>query len=338
MRTARIIEDGAAYYHVMTRVVDRRRVFAETWLLEAVRRIMRAVEGFSGARILTYCIMGNHLHVLLHVPERQYVADDEFLRRLGLLYSNRIFLDNMAAQLATLRGGGLNAEAEALKEEYVYRMYSLPEFMKTLKQRISVFYNRKHRRKGTLWEERYKSILIEGSEGALSATAAYIDLNPVRAGIVKDPKDYRFCGYGEAVGGSKVARAGILVAFGEEGGWDEVGGRYRQLLYVIGEKKAGEGGKEASRAGFSGAAVEAVMEAKGRLSLPEILRCRVRYFTDGAILGSRIFVESAFRRHRGHFSAKREHGARAMKGGDWGDLFTARQLRLDVIGVPAAPA
>jgi len=49
-------------------------------------------------------------------------------------------------------------------------------------------------------------------------------------------------------------------------------------------------------------------------------------------------VESAFRRHRGHFSAKREHGARAMKGGDWGDLFTARQLRLDVIGVPAAPA
>jgi len=174
--------------------------------------------------------MGNHLHVLLHVPERQYVADDEFLRRLGLLYSNRIFLDNMAAQLATLRGGGLNAEAEALKEEYVYRMYSLPEFMKTLKQRISVFYNRKHRRKGTLWEERYKSILIEGSEGALSATAAYIDLNPVRAGIVKDPKDYRFCGYGEAVGGSKVARAGILVAFGEEGGWDEVGGRYRQLL------------------------------------------------------------------------------------------------------------
>ena len=338
MRTARIVEEGAAYYHVMTRVVDRRLVFTEAWLLEAVRRIMRAVEGFSGVRILSYCIMGNHLHVLLHIPERQYVADDEFIRRLGLLYSNRTFVETVAAQLAKLRADGLDAQVESIKEDYVYRMYSLPEFMKTLKQRISIFYNRKHLRKGTLWEERYKSILIEGSVGALSATAAYIDLNPVRAGIVKDPLNYRFCGYGEAVGGSKVARAGIMTAFGEAGGWDEISGRYRQLLYVIGEKNAGAGGKHACRAGFSEAAVEAVMTAKGRLSLPEILRCRVRYFTDGAILGSRIFVEAAFRRHRSHFSAKREDGARAMNGGDWGDLFTARQLRLDVIGVPPVPA
>jgi REP element-mobilizing transposase RayT len=332
MRTARIVEDGAAYYHVITRVVDRRRVFCENWLLEAVRKIMRAAEGFSGVRILTYCLMGNHLHCLLYVPERQNVGDAEFIRRLGLLYSNTTFVENMAAQLARLRAEGQDEAAEAVKAEYVYRMYDLGEFMKTLKQRISIFYNRNHRRKGTLWEERYKSILIEGKPGALSATAAYIDLNPVRAGIVKDPAAYRFSGYGEAMGGSKMAREGIAVAFGEEGDWKAHGGRYRQLLYVVGEKKVGE---KKARAGFKEAEVEAVIAAQGKLSLPEVLRCRVRYFTDGAILGSRIFVEEAFLRHRSHFSVKREEGARRMKGGDWGDLFTARQLRVDVIGARA---
>ena len=41
------------------------------------------------------------------------------------------------------------------------------------------------------------------------------------------------------------------------------------------------------------------MAARGRLPLNEILRCRVRYFTDGVILGSRVFVEDQFRKHRG---------------------------------------
>jgi hypothetical protein len=43
----------------------------------------------------------------------------------------------------------------------------------------------------------------------------------------------------------------------------------------------------------------------------------------------------AFQRHRQHFSAKREEGARTMKGGEWGDLFTVRKLRVNVMGDPA---
>jgi hypothetical protein len=82
-------------------------------------------------------------------------------------------------------------------------------------------------------------------------------------------------------------------------------------------------------------AVEQVVALKGALALNEILRCRVRYFTDGAIFGSRAFVEDAFQRHREHFSVRREEGARPLKGGVWGDLFTARQLRVNVMGDPA---
>ena len=58
--------------------------------------------------------------------------------------------------------------------------------------------------------------------------ASYIDLNPVRAGIVKDPADYRWSGYGEAVAGKKAAREGLRLVMHE------------QLCCAIGEKKAGE--------------------------------------------------------------------------------------------------
>lgn len=87
------------------------------------------------------------------------------------------------------------------------------------------------------------------------------------------------------------------------------------------------------------AEVEAVVAAKGKLPVNEILRCRVRYFTDGAILGSRAFVEDQFRKHRSHFGIRRESGSRPMAGVEWGDLYAARDLRVNVYGRPTpAPA
>ena len=58
--------------------------------------------------------------------------------------------------------------------------------------------------------ERFKSVLVEGKGNPLQTMAAYIDLNPVRAGLVGDPKDYRFCGYAEAVAGNRLAKAGLV--------------------------------------------------------------------------------------------------------------------------------
>ena len=54
----------------------------------------------------------------------------------------------------------------------------------------------------------FKSVLVEGRGNPLQTMAAYIDLNGVRAGLAKDPKDYRFCGYAEAVAGRARAREG----------------------------------------------------------------------------------------------------------------------------------
>ncbi|KAB2639553.1 MAG: hypothetical protein DVB25_05390 [Verrucomicrobia bacterium] len=59
----------------------------------------------------------------------------------------------------------------------------------------------------------------------------------------------------------------------------------------------------------------------------------MRYFTDGAVIGSKEFVNEAFARARERFSSKRKEGARAMRGsgsGAKGLLWSARDLRVDV--------
>ena len=69
MRTARIVEEGSAYYHVISRVVGRAFVFHEDLERERFRKILRAVEGYSGVQILTYAILSNHYHALLALNE-----------------------------------------------------------------------------------------------------------------------------------------------------------------------------------------------------------------------------------------------------------------------------
>ena len=104
-------------------------------------------------------------------------------------------------RLGWFREQGQADTAEALKQRVMSRMWDVSGFMKSLKGRFTQWYNRLNGRKGTLWEERFKSVLVEGVGRGLATMAAYIDLNPVRAGLVEDPKDYRWCGYGEALGG-----------------------------------------------------------------------------------------------------------------------------------------
>ena len=172
MRKARIVEVGGGYYHVVTRVIDRKFVFDESGR-EWVRNLLKDVAGFSAVEILTYCVMSNHLHILLYVPPREYVMDDELERRLACLYGSEKAGSIMGYIRYALKEGWKSI-AEMQREKYVLRMYDLSQFMKTLKQRLTQGYNREHGRKGTLWEERYKSVVVEGEPGTLLKVAAYI--------------------------------------------------------------------------------------------------------------------------------------------------------------------
>lgn len=218
-------------------------------------------------------------------------------------------------------------------------MWDVSAFMKLLKQRFTQWFNRQRGRKGTLWEERFKSVLVEGTGEVLATMAAYIDLNPVRAGIVKDPADDRWCGYAEAMSGSRRAQRGLraVMAGGErmteaQDKLHEAMAKHRVWLFGQGEEREGmtlHG--QPLRPGFKREDLLAVVAARGRLALPEYLQQNVRYFANGAVLGTWGFVEGIFQVNRGRFGPRRKTGARAMRGVD-AELFTVRDLQLRVMG------
>ena len=70
--------------------------------------------------------------------------------------------------------------------------------------------------------------------------------------------------------------------------------------------------------------------ASKRVSVAQIVRHRVRYFADGAVLGSQVFVDDVFANFRERLGRKRRTGARSMRGADWEGLCVLRDLREDV--------
>jgi putative transposase len=344
-----------AVYHLTSRVVDRRFVFAEREC-EAFRIFMRMYENFSGCRALSYCVMSNHFHILLEVPPMAEggVSDEVLLQRLSALYSEA-FVADVAAELAGARsaaGGASDACVAEIHARFTYRMHDLSQFMKGLLIRFTRWFNRVHSRKGTLWEERFKSVIVESGVAARTI-AAYIDLNPVRAGMVKDPADYRWCSYGEAVGGGakgngKKAREGLVRAcFCDQGvgfeaeKWPEVSRSYRRLMGLALGRKPGRASLEEAGNGLGQSTMNTaeMLESEDNgtvlkeLGMAGMLRCRVRYFTDGAVIGSKEFVNEAFTGARERFGPKRKDGARAMRGGGSGAkglLWSLRDLRVGI--------
>ncbi len=337
MRKSRIkAENGIGCYHVTSRIVDRSYKMDDEER-EIFRYILRKAEVFSGVNVLTYAILSNHFHVLLEVPEQPVLDDAELLRRVAVLYG--VAEANLCRERwEAWRKVCLDLLVEREQEQLRRRMGDISPFMKLLKQRYSISYNQRHARTGTLWEGRYVSILVEGESRSLSTIAAYIDLNPVRAGIAKDPADYRWSGYGEACGGSDVARQGIIAiqSFSrraQDTSWSEAVSAYRTCLYTHGEERRDECGR-LLRLGFSQEAVQEVIARGGRMPLSDLLRCRVRYFRDGLAFGSKAFVEAVFDRNRIHFGAKRKTGARQIRFCLTEGLYTARDLRVTPVCVP----
>ncbi|MFP4069296.1 MAG: transposase [Opitutales bacterium] len=339
----------------MTRTVNGERLFGDREK-EMLRKMLWQVADYSGVEVLTYALMGNHFHVLVRVPEPTEISDRELMRRWRVLYpkptkyeaAKAEVLEEMLAEARKAspgRGGPSDAgssqsrdseelreKAEAFRRRHLARMHDVSQFMKTLKQRFTTWFNKTNDRYGTLWAERFKSVLVEGRGNPLQTMAAYIDLNPVRAGFAKDPKDYRFCGYGQAVSGDRRARRGLCVVWAAYADGSSRGGlnaedalrAHRSYLFLKGSETGGGMDQET--------ALKILEREDGVLPKAVALRCRVRYFTDGAILGSSEFVRDFLENRQLERERKRPPKAHALKGADWGDLRVIRGLRKQVFG------
>ena len=305
MRQLRAKVEGA-YYHATSRCAFQTFAF-EAASKDMFVKIMRRAEVFSGVWVADYCVMDNHFHILVKVPKRQPVDDAELDRRVTVLYGEvkAAAIFRRWKDLAETEDGAaiVRRERDALRA----RMYDISGFMKTLKQRFSLWYTTHHGNlEGSIWQGRFHSTLVENSSSALSAVSAYIDRNPVRAGIVDDAKDYAWSGYGAACRGEANARAGILSIFAEGAGtvcttdkWkNRTWARYREI--VSPERKentlACNNGKNET-------------ETKGQT----LLKYREGRLSRGLVFGSPQYVQSMIRRFRNAETTRTQ----AMPCGKW---------------------
>jgi len=167
--------------------------------------------------------------------------------------------------------------------------------MKEIKQGFSRYYNKRHNRRGFFWADRYKSVIVEEGETLINCLA-YVDLNPVRAGIVKRPDDYRWnsLGYHLQTGnrnGFLSLDFGLQDCQGLNG--NERLAHYRQFIYEV-------GGMASDRGSVIDAEVVEAERKKGfSPSSSDRFLARSRYFTDSGIIGSREFIRNMWQQLRG---------------------------------------
>jgi REP element-mobilizing transposase RayT len=320
MRKPRIKSEGESYYHIVSRCALR------NYLLDGndksmFVRMMRKIAIFSGLEIINYCVMDNHFHILVHVPDASEPTEDVLIKRIGVLYGD-LHAADLKERWKHLRKMNQIQTLEEEQAVFKRRMGDITPFVQNLKQRFSTWYRANHGYiTGTIWEGRFGSTLVEGTIETLSTISAYIDLNPVRAGIVDDPADYKWAGYASALNGDSKAMEGIAHIYdkrAEFSTFTEHIKDYRLKLYVTGSDA------------IESEKVQEVIDKRVELPVSVILRCKIRHFTHGAIIGSRDFVDEQFEKHRSIFGPKRKTGARGIgMCKEWNGLrlCSARDLR-----------
>ena len=172
-RTQRmIVDDQSTVYHVMSRTaLDGFPLgdIEKDFMLDLIRRY----SALYLVEILGFCLMGNHFHILVRVLPEYKFSDEDILKRYVDFYGDeRIYADGLVPSLRL-------------------KLSSLSEFMREIKVNFARFYNRRHNRRGYFWGDRFKSVIVENGETLINCLA-YIDLNPLRAGLVERPEQYRW--------------------------------------------------------------------------------------------------------------------------------------------------
>ena len=269
-------------YHLISRVAHR------AYFLDADERtrfveLLKRVAAFSGIELLAYCVMTNHVHILVFVPEPEELSDEEILSRMRILYRDARFADLRREWDKRLKLGRTQSFLD-YRASFTRRMWNASEFMKTLKQHFTMSYNGRRTHAGTMWEGRYHVRVHKpdslGEVGSVMLTAAYIDLNPVKSGIVPGIDaiaDYEWGSYHDACAGDSEAIAGYdRIYRGRGRTWSELKALHRISLNMAAKEHAA---READEEGLTPKSVptlrqerkDALRLSRAELKEPEII-------------------------------------------------------------------
>jgi len=305
-RLSRLIDDSQpTVYHVMSRTALNGLPFDDV----ANDELLGIIKEFSQlyfAEILGFCLMGNHFHMLVRMHTGSEFTDAQIKQRYTAFFGNDA------------------PSSDDAIDHYRGKWASLSEFIKAIKQTFSRAYNKRHHRRGTLWGERFKSLIVEDGETLINCLS-YIDLNPIRAGIVKRPEDYRWSSLGYHI--QTDNRDGFLsmdlglVEFGELNASERLR-RYRQYIYEVGalDRSANKPAKT-----IDTQVVEKERRKGYALTRVDRFRYRTRYFTDSGIIGSKSFVAEKYQLFKHLFRSKNEKIPKPIKG--LSGVYSLKRLR-----------
>jgi putative transposase len=289
-----VINEETTVYHVMSRTA------LDGFPLGDIEKdfmidLIKSYSGLYFVEILGVCIMGNHFHLLVKMLHEYKFSDEEIERRFVEFYGDaREFIDGL---LPTLRE----------------KLSSLSEFMREIKVGFARYYNRRHNRRGYFWGDRFKSVIVEKGETLINCLA-YIDLNPLRAGLVERPEQYRWNSLGYHVQTNNqdkfLSTDFGLKEFNVKSKKERIR-RYRRYVYEAGAVNQPEKGKVKV---INGKVLEKERNREFELSRSDRFRYRTRYFTDSGIIGSKEFVSINYQRFKHLFYSKHEKKPRPIKG------------------------
>ncbi|MFT6242961.1 MAG: REP element-mobilizing transposase RayT [Akkermansiaceae bacterium] len=297
-------EASELIHHVSSRIMMDLPLITATARDEFLRQ-MKIGKRFTGVRVVSYVIRPDHFHLVVAVSAKQEETLDEkeFFKRVGPTLERRAL-----AELKVAWKSAKPSERKELQKPFLERMNQLSEFMRNLVQRMTRFINRERGSKGTLWQSRYRSSIIE--EGFTTrAVCAYLHTNPVRSGLVDDPADYEWSSF------TKARKADRALAM-------------RASLFALQRRKPVP--RKAIKILESEISDLNPKFSDQDLALAEAVSQTIRHFIDGLIVGSEDFVNRIFEANRGYFSEGRTSGARRPMGPLKllkGEIQTARDLQ-----------
>jgi hypothetical protein len=223
-------------------------------------------------------------------------------------------------------------------EYYRSKLSGLSNYMKEIKQSFSWYYNKRHNRRGTLWGERFKSVIVENGETLINCLA-YIDLNPIRAGIVEKPETYRWNSIGYHVQTNNKDNL-LSMDFGlKEFAPVECASLSLRELHWAGVKSKKERIRRYRRYVYEAGAIDHPEKSQAKVIKKDIIekerkknyeitridrfQYRTRYFTDSGIIGSKEFVYQNYLRFKDLFQSK-EKKPKPVKGLD--ELYSLKRL------------
>ena len=301
-RTTRmIIDDETAVYHVMSRTA------LDGFPLGDVEKdfmldLMRQYSALYFVEILGFCLMDNHFHILVRMfPEHKF-TDEDIKKRYVVFYGDdRAFADGWIPSLRE-------------------KLSNISEFVREIKVGFTRYYNKMHNRRGYFWGDRFKSVIVENGETLINCLA-YIDLNPIRAGLVERPEDYRWnsLGYHIQTGnkGDFLSLDFGLKEFAVKTAEERLR-YYRQFAYEKGCIDVSKGAQ------IREDIVEKLRKKGFEVSAVDRFRYRTRYFTDSGIIGSKSFVSRLYGDFKDHFASKHEKKPKPI--GGLGGIYSLKRL------------